>query len=475
MRKDQSLMGNGDTIDARASENFVNRAQSVDMQDGDRTSIDTGGGDVTQEGDVDKRQGIFINLILGANITGQESQQGIAALQTLLSQILKPIQKDHIESAYFSAFPKDDSFITEATTQTDRINVLELQKFNKLQDFFFSLVQNPAIPESERERLKFELKNAGLFDETSQAAFETAQPKLVAPQKTPYLLIVLEPSGSDTFLTNGWVFTPGDSKPVSASQFKPLDLADEKKGTACSFDDISQTVDQFLSLIKRKRGHYLKGYKLKQLTVEVFLPAKYFSKAIEYLWQTKRQGEEIPLCVSYPMALRFYERLGFDEYLYDCWDDWVEGWQKLEKLCVGKPTFDVIDELKELTDCNWSKIGFDLKKHTEKVGFLLPLVPLDEDIQETLFRNLALKTVAPMAIWFRRPLEELNQNELITFLKETQPHRLPFMIRELREQLHNNQSDNNQDIQPHFAQYWSILWENPNRLPPDILLEVQDW
>ncbi|MEM9216098.1 MAG: GUN4 domain-containing protein [Cyanobacteria bacterium P01_F01_bin.150] len=59
-------MGNGDTIDARASEGFVNKAQSVEVYKGDHTSIDSGGGDVAQ-GNVDKRQGVFIeNLILGS-------------------------------------------------------------------------------------------------------------------------------------------------------------------------------------------------------------------------------------------------------------------------------------------------------------------------------------------------------------------------------------------------------------------------
>ena len=97
-------MGDRDSIDARASEGFINKPQrSVDAQRGDRISIDSGGGEIAQR-DLDQRRGIFIeNLMLGSEASGQVSEPKLADLQATLLAILKFIQNEHIESAFFAA------------------------------------------------------------------------------------------------------------------------------------------------------------------------------------------------------------------------------------------------------------------------------------------------------------------------------------------------------------------------------------
>ncbi|MGF1523885.1 MAG: hypothetical protein ACFBSF_16325 [Leptolyngbyaceae cyanobacterium] len=162
-------MGNGDTVDARAGQGFINKPQGpVEVQHGDQETLNSGGGAIAQR-DLDQRRGLFIDkLVIGADATDlsadQVSQRLVKLLEPLLNQINQTGHQASVDQAYEAALPQDAELFRAKATENPSI-LAQLQEFNKLRDFVTHLSEDETVPEPLRLKLKTELEDREIKSE----------------------------------------------------------------------------------------------------------------------------------------------------------------------------------------------------------------------------------------------------------------------------------------------------------------------
>ena len=173
-------------------------------------------------------------------------------------------------------------------------------------------------------------------------------------------------------------------------------------------------------------------------------------------------AEEITLGIKYPIRLRSLERLNLD-YLDDYLPQWYEYWDKVKYFLSKKPTLELFEHLSEIESFNWKLLKIKLEK---KIGLKVTRAH-PKSIRKDLFKAILLATT-PIAIWLRNDIPSLNQETFIDEILTFQPlSNLCKTVKNMREE-----ADANTQIDKHLSFHLAILWENPYRLPPDIMLEL---
>jgi hypothetical protein len=276
-------------------------------------------------------------------------------------------------------------------------------------------------------------------------------------------MVVLQPTSNDgQLLVNAWLIADGAAA-TSLEQFQPLDLEEAQKGATCSLADVPNIIDQFL---KKSREH-LRGKRCCPIALEIFLPLEYLCSEVERWEVTIRRNRMQPLGTQHPVIVRSYERLELD-YLDYCWTEWCENWEQMKTHLSIAPSHELFEKLEEVDNCDWDAILYDYRDNVEKIGFLIPCLPSEEK-QEALF-NAMLDASVPIALWIRKAIPEFDHITEFTELLQAGPLKdLPDCIRKLRERAHVEKKAVDTD----YAYHLSILWEDPNRLPPDVMIQLQ--
>ena len=365
------------------------------------------------------------------------------------------IPPETIQKAYQNSLPPDAEIWDLEGNNIPQI-LQNLHKFRKLPDFFEQLIQAPDIHKEFRNKLQEELEKLAPkkslrehINKSSTDFFSNRSEKLDS-----YILATLIPDRDEYFLLNAWLII--DDSVQDISKFQGLLESNEKQqGILCKSTQIPQEFNKFL----KKALKYLRGKKYS-LTIEFFLPSNLMCEEVDRWKISDPVAEEITLGIKYPIRLRSLERLDLD-YLDSYLPQWYEYWDKVKQFLPNKPTLELFEHLSEMESFNWKLLKIKLE---EKIGLKVTRAH-PQSIRKDLFRAI-LSATTPVVIWTRADIYHQGKVNLIDEILTFQPLcSLCESVRQIREKA-------DAQTEEHLGFHLAILWENPYRLTPDIMVEL---
>lgn len=212
---------------------------------------------------------------------------------------------------------------------------------------------------------------------------------------------------------------------------------------ALAFDEIPELLKNFLAQSAK--------YSSSKLTIEIFLPLDLINQSVDSWEIDDEYGLPVTLGSQYKIVIRSYERL-LPTYLYKGF--WQEKWkiaQQLTDMEVGKALIS--------GDYNNLKKMFVELSNPNIIGLKLTTAPVQTG-KGSVFA-LILKTAIPVALWLRQNLAN-NCDEKMNGLLQCYIQELPETVKMKRLDAILEPPDT------HIGHHLSLLWEDPDRLPPDI-------
>jgi hypothetical protein len=369
------------------------------------------------------------------------------------------IPNESIQKAYQDVLPPDAGVWNLEENNITQI-LQSLNEFRRLSEFLTQLSQDKNISEEIRNQLS-DFANqivSKKYPENKKNIKKTDYFSNREGQLESYLIATIERFDDDNekFLLNAWLIID-DSLPVNdLSRFTSLlDQDEQQVGTLCKFSDIPKQLNKFLKTGLR----YLRG-KQYQLIVEVFLPSDLIGVEVDRWKVSDPIIEEISLGIKYPIRLRSLERLDL-EYLDYYLSDWYKYWNKVKDVLHNKPVQELFEHLEEMETFNWKLLRNSLK---EKIGLKLTCAPPKAKTKD-LFKAILMATT-PIAIWTRYDIPNFDHASAIDRILTFKPLcHLCESVRETREEA-------DAQTEEHLGFHLALLWENPYRLTPDIMLEL---
>ncbi|MEH2425414.1 MAG: hypothetical protein V7K48_32285 [Nostoc sp.] len=274
-----------------------------------------------------------------------------------------------------------------------------------------------------------------------------------------YLIATLERWNDDNekFLLNAWLIIDDSVPGNDLSKFTSLlDQDEQQQGTLCKFNDIPKQLNKFLKTGLR----HLRG-KEYQLIIEVFLPSDLIGTEIDRWKIYDPIVEEITFGIKYPIRLRSLERLNL-EYLDSYLSEWYKYWDKVKSVLDEKPIQELFAHLEEMETFNWKSLKSNLK---EKIGLKVTCA-LPKAKTKELFKAI-LTATTPIAIWTRCDIPNLDQVTAINEILTLNPlYHLYESVKQTREKA-------DAQTEEHLGFHLALLWEDPYRLTPNIMLELK--
>ena len=421
----------------------------------------TQGGDAAGR-DIDKRNVYenctFIQLVAKDSNLGSFSQESFQDLD------FSSIPSESIQKAYQDSLPPDadvwdlpppNADMSDLAADNIAAILKKMNEFRQLSQFFERLSQDENLPVEIRARFANKLpskkppqnsknkSSADLFDKRSDLL-------------KSYLIATLVPGDhdGDRFLLNAWLII--DDSVEGLSKFQSLlDPNEQQTGRLCRLTQISTELDKFL----KKAIRYLRG-KRYDLTIEIFLPSDLMCMEIDRWKITDPIADEITLGIKYPIRLRSLERLNLD-YLDSYLSQWYEYWDKVRDILQNEPIQELFEHLQEMESFNWKLLSSKLK---ERIGLKVTCTH-SKSIRKDLFKAI-LRATTPIAIWTRTDIANLDQVTAIDKILTFKPLcHLGESVRLTREQA-------DAQTEEHLGHHLALLWENPYRLTPDIMVEL---
>lgn len=451
-------------LDGRESQGLIHgQAEQIRQNFDSSQSTDTGGGDSAGR-DVDKRQNTFIFNLLGADPAASISQQSIQELVAALAQVT---DGQSVSRAYQESLPPDAEVSRPKATTLEGM-VAQLEEFRKLQAFLQQIAADPTIPEAVRKQL----------DELRQQEGDNGQekPEKDANRTTPsalqaYLQIVVrQERGSDNLVVNAWLI-PDIAVTDPGKRYQPLDLDESRKGVSCQIEDAQAVLNRFLdaALEALDDRYYDQHY---ELTIEMFLPWEYLCRDVDAWKMTVDLGfeEEIfPLGTRYHVLVRSQERLS-PKYLRNKRNQWLANWERVESRLSPSSMLkdDDFEHLNQMQTCDWA----DLQSRLELKLGLKVTCGLVEASKKELFKRIIL-AASPIAVWPRvdfceEDTPEAQEREINQLLTSRPLRSLMNRIRQKRKDAYCASCSDS-----HIGSHLAILWEDPNRLTPDVQPQAQ--
>lgn len=190
---------------------------------------------------------------------------------------------------------------------------------------------------------------------------------------------------------------------------------------------------------------------LDELWIEFFLPFKSLDLAPDS-WLMNDELREEPVClgINYPVMIRVWDRLGYNDKRYPFLPKWQKHWKHTNFLstceqslvCCSSSRDKIIEELGNKNACGLRCIH-PLKTHSGDLN--LPALLMREGV--------------PIALWVRQDLDECLGKEHFADILDAELGRLPQLIRAKR----------NADLKDsqHIARHISLLWDDPTNVPPN--------
>jgi hypothetical protein len=368
------------------------------------------------------------------------------------------ISEDIIQQAYQDSLPPDAGvWGLSGNSISQKIHTLE--QFGRLLDFLDLLIQDDNLSLAVRDRLQSIAKQLALKkspDITTNRASPKASVDRVESLKS-YLVTTLVPDDidSDRFLLNAWLIA--DDSVQELSKFQSLLNPDEQQqGKLCKLAQIPIELNTFL----KKARKYLRGKRF-DLTIEIFLPSHLMCMEIDRWKITDPIADEITLGIRYPIRLRSIERLDLD-YLDSYLSDWYKCWDKVRIVFQNESIQDIFAHLEDVESFNWKLLKNNLN---DKIGLKVTCTH-PKSMRKDLFMAI-LQATTPVAIWIRNDIPDLDRvtaiDEILTFRPLAH---LCESVRQTRELADAQEAE-------HIGLHLAVLWENPYRLTPDVMVELK--
>ena len=412
---------------------------------------DTQGGDAAG-GDIDKRN-IYENCTFIQMLAKDTKPSSLA--QALFNDLdFSRIPPEIIQQEYQNSLPVDAEMWNLAGDGIEDI-LKELNEFRQLFQFFERLSQNKNLPLEIRNQIASKLASKKCLESDKDKSATDFFCEQTGQQVKSYLIATLAPSEIDgEFLLNAWLIS--DDLEEGLSKFQSLlDQNEQQTGTLCKLSQVPRELNKFL----KKALRLLRG-KRYYLTIEFFLPSDLMCMEIDRWKITDPVEDEITLGTKYPIRLRSLERLDLD-YLDAYLSQWYEYWDKVRNVLKDKAMKDLFENLQEIEGFNWKFLKTKLK---EKIGLKVSRAhPLS--MRKDLFRAI-LQATTPVAIWTRTDILNLDQGTAIDEILTFKP--LCYLCESVRQ----TREKADAHLEEHLGLHLAILWENPYRLPPDVMLEL---
>ena len=404
--------------------------------------------DFSQENNTTNNNNTFITLILSGNESLSTDKETIISA---LSPIFAQINPEAIQQAYQKSLPPDAELWDLESNDLAAI-LTKLDEFRRLADFFDQLTQNADISEELREKIKH--YTGKLSPKKPQEEKIDKPPNNCPQQLESFVLFTLNSTeNNDRFLLNAWLIQDNSVKDISKFQ-SLLGSNEQQQGTLCKLSEIPAKTCNFI----QKGLRQLRG-KRYSLVVEFFLHSHLMLTEVDR-WQMLVAGIETTLGTKYPVRMRSLERLNLD-YLDFNYNQWCDRWDKVNAVLDNESVFVDFEHLPAMDNFSWKSLKINLR---DKIGLKVTCPPPKSKLEE-LFRAI-LMAATPIAIWTRRDLADCGCLTAIDdFLSCKLLSNLCESVRILREKA-------DADPEEHFGSHLAILWEDPYRLTPDVMVEL---
>lgn len=405
--------------------------------------------DISQQNKTVHNNNTFINLILSNKESISSDKE---ALISTLSPILTHINPETIQQASQNSLPPDAELWNLESNDIAAI-LTKLDQFRGLPDFLRQLTQDTDVSDELCEKIKH------YTEKLSPKKFQ--EDKIDKPLNNSlqllesFILFTLNSTeNKDRFLLNAWLIQDNFVEDISKFQ-SLLSSNEQQQGTLCKLSEIPTKTCNFI----QKGLRQLRG-KRYSLVVEFFLPSNLMLTEVDR-WQMLVAGiESIALGTKYPVRMRSLERLNLD-YLDFNYNQWCDRWDKVNAVIDEKSVFVDFEHLPAMDNFSWKSLKIKLR---DKIGLKVTCPPPQSRLEE-LFRAI-LMAATPIAIWTRRDLATCGCLTAIDdFLSCKLLSNLCESVRMLREEA-------DADPEEHFGSHLAILWEDPYRLTPDVMVEL---
>lgn len=221
---------------------------------------------------------------------------------------------------------------------------------------------------------------------------------------------------------------------------------------------LEEMESRFNDLIKMVRGKL--GYLVHHLVIEMFLPIHLLDSKVEE-WHIKLGlNKRVQIKHKYPLVLRSYERIDLTrEDWTDLQPDWESKWEQYKRHRDKDPLL----QGQLLYLCEECQIEEAFAAELRKQGIIcLGLTFPPSDLDEWSVLEWVVVEGIPVAVWLRNKLVDIEKAK--KFFKSLHHYeefsKLPQLVYELRNE---GTKDNN-----FFGNYLGLLWDNPERIPPDV-------
>ncbi|OKH35537.1 hypothetical protein NIES2119_19980 [[Phormidium ambiguum] IAM M-71] len=377
-------------------------------------------------------------------------QNDLKAFLTLLTPL--NLELLLIKKAYQACSPPDWPYpipdtLEEILTQLNTMPPGK-SKYTKTEQFLAYLVADSTLSQSVSQNLKiWGEQNIQDFPQLLNEVQQTLGIKSSSDE--PYLMVVIRRSEQNSisnsnqanrYFVDAWLIT--DDRTQSRSTGEQLSKPESFR-EALLFDEIPELLKIFLAQSAK--------YSSSKLTIEIFLPLDLINQSVDSWEIDDELGLPVTLGSQYKIVVRSYERI-LPTYLYKGF--WQEKWkiaQQLTDMEVGKALICGDSN-------NLKKLFVDLNQ-PDIIGLKLTTAPVQTG-KGSVFA-LILKTAIPVALWLRQNLAN-NCDEKIDGLLQCCIDQLPENVKMKRLDAILEPPDT------HIGHHLSLLWENPDRLPPNI-------
>lgn len=352
-----------------------------------------------------------------------------------LGEYLQNQSFEQLKDIYLSYRPNKANKIVDniddILTQLNRI--IPSQKYRPIIQFVVGIKQNYADLNLQRWLEEWLEKYGDFFgysefQETATPNFRQSSPdsqnrKLLES----YLLIELKKKNSSSLQIQGWFWS---SKLIRNIQEKDL------------IELENYQLSEKLTELIRESNKIMGKIGSKDLRIELFLDTNLLMKSDFYFdWlEVKKLKRDIKMCKQYIVTFRLAERL--EDEAQDLEGAWQRKWENLNYNQGNVVDFYHTDE---------DELGRD-----ETVG-----IKLNKLSETAKFFDLILLNSLPLAIWSRRDLQTIScQNEINRILRNVQGNfnQLPKEVTNERKKAAGEE---------HIGRHICLLWDNPERMPPD--------
>jgi hypothetical protein len=392
------------------------------------------------------QQDMLKDLMVGGNLTTRDiTQQNIEICVKNVNFILNDSDFPAISKVFPKTIPDGWSDYRDKPKNIEEIltQLIEIPHANPdnspLLNFIYFLTQDKSIPQIKREKLGQLLTNY---------SFETNNKSPSTQPLHSYLLIQLRPEINNKLFVKAW-FIPDDTIQDPLERFRTLTVDKQQSEIPFAPEELPQLLG---CLLQQCFEEYLQG-EPTELTIEIFLPRDRLCDEVEKWSYQDSEGFDITIGTEHRVVVRSYDRLKTLRKQQGSY--WKKNWENLQLNWQDIPCIEQITTI--------SQAFFDpnhLRKSLIEKIILKVCCNLSNSDRDGLLKAIH-SAGTPIVIWSRCEVTNLKNPHHFDALLEKPLQELSARIKEQRLAA---------DHDMHLGNHLVLLWDDPNRIPPNNVL-----